>query len=86
MGEIIARDTVIDVLQRLNPKAKRVDIVLYADLYCDYAVAQANINEHGSIVFHPRTGAPINNPYLSVRDKARDGIKKIRLSADELWV
>lgn len=48
---------------------------LYADAFCEYRAAVRNIAEHGSIVLHPRTGAPVDNPYLKVRDKARKALE-----------
>jgi len=50
----------------------------YADAYAEYRQAQANISEHGSIVQHPRTGNPIQNPYLAIRDRA---LKRLR----QMW-
>tara|TARA_Y100000310_G_C20466182_1_gene707759 strand:- start:52 stop:276 length:225 start_codon:yes stop_codon:yes gene_type:complete len=35
-----------------------------------YDKAQININEFGEIVSHPRTGAPIENPYIKIREKS----------------
>lgn len=43
---------------------------LYADAYLEYRLAQDNITRDGPIVADPRTGAPIPNPYIPVRDKA----------------
>lgn len=42
----------------------------YADQWSTYREAQSNIDEHGALVFHPRTGAPVQNPYLGIRDAA----------------
>ena len=42
---------------------------LYADAYLEYKEAQTNITNNGSIVADPRTGSPIQNPYLAARDK-----------------
>jgi phage terminase small subunit len=60
-------------------------VAIYADAYADYQEAQANIDQHGAIVFHPRTGAPIENPYLSVRAKASTVLQKCKLDTTRLW-
>ena len=61
---------IIGVLMRDNP-ALRVDFAtIYADAIIDYLAASENIRDNGSVVLHPRTGAPIDNPYLRVRVSA----------------
>lgn len=84
MGEV---DTVIERLRARNPKASVQTLRLTAEAFVEYRTAQANISEHGTIVFHPRTGAPIENPYLKIRDRARDSVLKLgaRISTDCLW-
>jgi len=68
-----------------NPRARRVDIDIFADALRTYHEAAANILKHGSIVAHPRTGAPIENPYLKVRDSAARGIaKQSRIASDRV--
>lgn len=64
---IAMRAQLIDILTCENP-ALRVDYAtIYADALIDYLSATENIREHGSVVLHPRTGAPVDNPYLKVR-------------------
>jgi phage terminase small subunit len=61
---------IVAVLIRDNP-ALRVDFAtIYADAIIDYLAASENIRDNGSVVLHPRTGAPIDNPYLRVRVSA----------------
>lgn len=85
MGEM-TREQVIDALKKDSPKAKLSDVVIYADAYLEYQAAQANIREHGSIVFHPRTGSPIDNPYIKIRNSASAIIRKITsIKASSLW-
>lgn len=55
---------------KANPHVSPMDLAIYVDATAQYQAAQANIDTHGSIVIHPRTGAPIENPYLAVRDRA----------------
>jgi phage terminase small subunit len=58
----------------------------YADAFLEYREATTQIEAHGIIVLHPRTGAPMENPYLPIRDRALkklEGMKDVR--ADVLW-
>lgn len=59
----------------------------YADLFCEYRAASANILEHGAIVLHPRTGNPVTNPYLVVRDRALARLARMRSvkGIEALW-
>ena len=60
-------------------------IVMYADAFEEYRAAQANIAANGSIVTHPKTGGPISNPYLAVRDRAAKTLREMRVQAGALW-
>lgn len=54
----------------------------------EYTAAQANIEANGAIVADPRTGSPIQNPYLVVRDKAfarLENLHKAGVRAPGLW-
>lgn len=73
------------ILADLNPDEPIGNLTIYVDAFVEYKEAQRNIAEHGAIVFHPKTGAPIENPYLSVRDKAAARLAKFDLEADPLW-
>jgi phage terminase small subunit len=83
-----ARDQALELLRKSNPNEKLATVTLYADAFAEYRAAQVNILEHGSVVQHPRTGQPIPNPYLTIRDNAarqlKDGIFS-RLKTDALW-
>lgn len=83
MGEVIIN--IVAALRQQNPRAPAGDIQLYADALDEYRLAQANIAEHGAVVFHPRTGAPISNPYCVIRDKAAERIAKLKLKAEGIW-
>jgi phage terminase small subunit len=84
VGEV-TREEVIGILTKANPT--RPDLVaMYADQFLAYQEAAANIAEVGNIAAHPRTAAPIVNPYIAVRDQARKamiGMKQLRTA--ELW-
>lgn len=72
-------DDVIRILTEDNPRM-RVDMIrIYASAFRDYQQAEANIAEHGTIVYHPRTGAPIENPYLKVRSGAQSTMLRCKL-------
>lgn len=82
----MTHEQIVQKLREMNPKARQSDLVIYADAYCEYKKAQDNIAEHGPVVFHPRTGAPIDNPYIKTRNNASALIRKISgIKADDLW-
>ena len=59
---------------------------LYADAFIEYQQASENIDENGLIVLHPRTGNPIENPYLAIRRAAGKTLASFRhIRADSLW-
>lgn len=73
----MTREQVVEVLQRDNPDARADDVAMYADSFLDYQEADDNIKRNGNIVAHPRTGAPIENPYGKVRAAAMNQLRKI---------
>jgi hypothetical protein len=71
----------IDILAELaidNPKVPAVTLQMYADALRSYVEASKNIEANGSVCSHPRTGAPIDNPYLRVRDQQGAVLRKMR--------
>ena len=71
----------VDVLAELvtdNPSKKLVDLRIFADALATYTEAATNIDKHGAIVMHPRTGAPIDNPYLKVRASAALTLRRMK--------
>lgn len=80
-------EQVRNLLSEQNEDAPPADIAMYADAYMDYQEAVENIRENGNIVFHPRTGAPIDNPYAAVKKRAIDQMRKFRdiWSPDSMW-
>lgn len=87
MGEI-TRPWIGATLRKANPSAKPAAVQAYADLFAAYAEAGLNIARHGAIVAHPKTGSPIDNPYLKVRSGALAEMTKLRasrLNVDALW-
>lgn len=85
MGEV-TRDRVA-VLQQLIDNGNDPDLAqLYADAYMEYAEAMENIRRNGAVCASPRTGAPMENPYLRVRDQARAQLVKLRrVRSTGLW-
>jgi phage terminase small subunit len=85
MGEI-KKSEVLAALRAENPGGRPDEIARYADAYLTYQEAQENIDRNGAIVAHPRTGAPIENPYLKVRKSAGDVLTQLkRIRATTLW-
>lgn len=80
----MTRDEVIEVL--LKNRVHQDMAVQYADVYLEYMKSTENIAEYGLIVQHPRTGNPIENPYLRIRDRAEKKLARMRnIKADGLW-
>jgi hypothetical protein len=83
--EAVKKDAVVDHLVLAGWCRDRA--CQYADAFLEYSVAMANIDANGVIVGHPRTGSPIENPYLSVRDRALKKLQAFESGDDvaELW-
>jgi hypothetical protein len=59
---------------------------IFADQLLTYREANENVQRNGSIVAHPRTGEPMENPYLKLRDAAAAKMLKYRnVDATGLW-
>jgi hypothetical protein len=80
----LSRDDIVAAL--VERGAKRDRAVTYADAFLEYREASKNIEENGTIVLHPRTANPVENPYLKIRDRALKKVQSIRgVKADFLW-
>jgi phage terminase small subunit len=62
--------TPAQILRRLNPEIHPDELAVYLDAKTLYAEASADISKNGAIAGHPKTGAPMMNPYLPIRDLA----------------
>lgn len=84
----MTREEVIGVLKCDNPGAGMDLVCMYADCFLDYREAADNIAKNGNIVAHPRTGSPIDNPYIKVKAAAMTQPRKMaRLKKVEaLWL
>ena len=83
MGQMTKMEA-YQALVEANPRSVSA-CAMYADAWHEYCQAQANIDEHGTIVYHPRTGAPIENPYIAVRDRAGRTMRSLELRDAALW-
>jgi len=79
------REAVVAALYRASPSARPDKVAMYADVFADYRAAQKNIEENGAVVLHPRTQAPIDNPFLKVREAARKTLLGLGLRCSALW-
>jgi phage terminase small subunit len=79
---------VIDIgaeLAKDNPRVSSIDIQIYADALRTYHEAAQNVLKNGAICSHPRTGAPIENPYLKIRAQQAAIIGKMqRVKSDRV--
>lgn len=64
MGKVI---DIATELERDNPRVRSVDLRVFADALRIYQEAAENVAANGAICSHPRTGAPIENPYLKIQ-------------------
>ena len=76
-----------EVIQLLIDEGIRIDLAnQYADAFLEYMKATQNIDQFGVIVTHPRTGNPIENPYLVIRDQALKKLQAMEtVQCDQLW-
>ena len=83
----MTREEMVAALVADNPRSPRDAVEIYVGAFLEYVTASANIEAHGSIVFHPRTGAPIENPYCKVRASAESRMLKCALKKpDRVWL
>ena len=81
---MITREEVIKILLKNGVSPDRAS--MYADVYLEYQTATVNIAEYGVMVKHPRTGNPVVNPYLAIRDRAQKKLAKMfNVNAKGLW-
>lgn len=80
---------VVDVLAELRKDNKRVPetvLRIYADALRIYAQAAANVAEYGAVCAHPKTGAPVENPYLKIQAAQGAVLAKFpRMNVARVW-
>lgn len=81
------REEVLAILVAQNPKSKPQNLNLYCDTYMAYQEAEQNIRQNGNVCAHPRTGAPMTNPYGAIRSRALADFAKFKftLNTEGLW-
>lgn len=80
-------DRIRELIIADNPTARVVDVEQYAHQLVAYVEASESILALGTITAHPRTAAPMENPYLKVRASslaAMNRLKRIK-RLDGLW-
>jgi hypothetical protein len=83
-GEVSRKADVVSLLVSRGLPQDRA--VMYADVIIEYRTATENIERNGLIVSHPRTGSPIENPYLCLRDRALRKLQSMRgVDVTGLW-
>ncbi|MFN8525100.1 MAG: hypothetical protein U0821_18545 [Chloroflexota bacterium] len=65
-------------LAKDNPGRKHLDLVVFAGALRAYAEASTHVRKHGAVVAHPRTGEPMENPYLKVQTQQGLLMRKLR--------
>lgn len=90
IADAAARAERTRVVEYLVARGVRRDAaVMYAEAFVEYRQAADNVTSNGTIVFHPKTGAPIENPFLVIRDKALKRLQafrgKVAIAAEGLW-
>lgn len=83
MGQMKPEQIIADLVSKGTQKDRAT---MYAHAFQEYWEATENIEKYGIIVAHPRTGNPIENPYLAIRDRAArklDGMRKLK--AESFW-
>ena len=73
-------------LRAENPKAKEIDIEVMSMTLKTYFEASSNVKKNGAIVSHPRTGAPIENPYLKIQAAQAAQLAKMRTIKSDVTV
>lgn len=83
----MTREEILQTLKNENPRGSHADMTMYADYFFDYQEAQENITKNGTIVAHPRTGSPIENPYVKIKATCVAQLMKIgaALKVNVLW-
>ena len=77
----------IDIANELakdNPAARVIHLQVFAGAMATYREAARNVKANGAIVMHPRTGAPIENPYLRIAESSSRILCKMRIQSDRV--
>ena len=85
MGEVAEIDIEKEI-RADNPSLRQVEVRVFSDALRVYHEGSRNLRANGAIVMHPRTGSPIENPYLKVQKQAGDVLARYskRVKADRV--
>jgi len=81
----MTKSEVVGALRMCNPYTTDAELVIYASAFLEHRAAQAHIDQNGTILKHPKTEAPFENPYLSIRDRTARVMLKLALKTGDLW-
>lgn len=81
----MTKPEIIALLREQNPTRHDVDLVIYAEAYIEHEAAQAKVEKLGSIVINEKTKMPVDNPYITVRDRTARTMMDLRLRTGNLW-
>ena len=81
----MTRDEILAELRRANPAARPDRLRIYADAAAQYLDAQDQLAKRGAVVRHPKTGEPIANPYLKIRDDAAKIMLSLPLDSGSIF-
>ena len=71
----------IEELKGLNPGLHDDEARVYIDAHKLYVEASENIDKNGAVTGHPKTGAPMVNPYLAIRESCARTILRFHKAA-----
>lgn len=86
-GQELERPEAEAILRTANPQAGAAMISQYVSVFFEYWEAETNIRKNGTVCAHPRTGAPLENPYVKVKAGALRNFATLKtpLRTDALW-
>jgi len=74
------------IIRADSPHASAHAIEQYLSALAQWHEADANIREFGSVAINEQTGAPFDNPFCAVRDRAYKTMAACKaVNADRLW-
>ena len=81
-------ESALQILTEDNLDCPAGELRMYAEAFVLHRQASINVQESGPINAHPRTGAPIENPYMAVvgtQMKVMMALRRVR-NTDRLWL
>ena len=85
MESIAKFERVLEILREDNAKLSRTLLVAAADWIIQMDLGRKNVRQYGAHVLHPKSGTPIENPWLGTIEKAEKnllGAAMIRIRKD----